>query len=399
MPGRLTLAQARRVALAAQGFGRPLPAQVGVRQLQGLVDRVAQFQIDSVSVVARAHYLPAFSRLGGYEPAALDRMAGATPRRLFEYWGHEASLLDVALQPSLRFRMAGVHPWGGVRRILHERPELLEQVMAAVAAHPEGVTARDLDTDPRRPKAHWGWNWSDVKIACEWLFHAGRLTVARRNASFERVYDLPERVLPAAVLAAPTPPEEDARTELARRALVALGVADVRAVADYFRLRAEPARAALGRLEAAGEVERVEVAGLPGEWFLACAARVPRRVAGAALVSPFDSLVFERRRLEALFGLRYRLEIYVPAAQRRHGYYVYPFLQDEAFTARVDLKADRTAGVLVVQAAWLEDGQRADAVAPALASELERLAAWLGFRDTRVAGAGDLAPALASALG
>lgn len=398
MPGRLTLAQARRIAVAAQGFGRPRPAAVGLRALQGVVERIAQFQVDSVNVVARAHYLPAFSRLGPYDPALLDRAATVAPRRLFEYWGHEASLLDVALHPHLRFRMAGVHPWGRVRRLQHERPDLIDEVLAAVAARPGGVTARDLDADPRRPKSEWGWNWSDVKVACEWLFHKGLVTVARRNASFERVYDLPERVLPAGVLAVPTPPEAEARTQLARRALTALGVADVRAVADYFRQRPDAARAALERLCAAGEAERVEVAGLAGEWYLAASARVPRRVAGAALVSPFDSLVFERRRLEDLFGFRYRLEIYVPAAQRRHGYYVYPFLLEGAFVARADLKADRAGGVLLVQSAWLEPGHHPDAVAPRLAGELRALASWLALGDVRVAGAGTLAAPLAAAL-
>lgn len=398
MPGRLTLAQARRAALAAQGFGRPRPATVGTRHLQGLVDRVGQFQIDSVNVVARAHYLPTFSRLGPYDAGLLDRAASRAPRRLFEYWGHEASLLDAGLQPSLRFRMAGAHPWGRVRRLVDERPELIDQVLAAVAERPGGATARELDADPRRPAAHWGWNWSDVKVACEWLFHAGRVTVARRNPSFERVYDLPERVLPAAVLATPTPTEDEARTELARRALRALGVADVRAVADYFRQRPDATRLALERLVASGEAERVEVDGVRGEWFLAASARLPRRVSGAALVSPFDSMVFERRRLEELFGFRYRLEIYVPAASRRHGYYVYPFWLDEGFAARVDLKADRTAGVLRVQAAWLEAGWAENAVVPRLAVELTSLASWLGLRDVAVAPAGDLGPRLAVAL-
>lgn len=397
MPGRLTLAQARRAALAAQGFGR-LPDAVGTRQLQTLVGRVGQFQIDSVNVVARAHYLPAFSRLGPYDVTLLDRAAGVAPRRLFEYWGHEASLLDVSLQPFLRFRMAGVHPWGRVRRLMDERPALIHQVLADVGARPGGVTARQLDADPRRSASHWGWNWSDVKVACEWLFHAGQLSVSRRNASFERLYDLPERVLPAAVLAHPTPSEEDARVELARRALRALGVADVRAVADYFRLGSAPTRSALEGLVAAGAAERVEVEGLRGDWYLSTSAALPRTVPGASLVSPFDSAVFERRRLQALFGFHYRIEIYVPAAQRRHGYYVYPFRLGDAFAARVDLKADRAAGVLLVQSAWLEEGFTPDAVAPALASELVRLALWLGLGGVRVGEVGTLGAALAAAV-
>lgn len=399
VPGRLTVAQARRVALAAQGLGRPRPTAVTARQVQGVVDRIGQFQVDSVNVVARAHYMPLFSRLGPYDTGLLDRAAGRAPRRLFEYWGHEASLLDVALQPAMRLKMAHGHPWGGVRRLMSERPEFVEQVFEAVAARPGGVTARDLDTDPARPKVHWGWNWGDTKTACEWLFLAGRLAVARRNAQFERVFDLPERVLPAGVLAAPTPSPDEARDALARRALAALGVADARAVAEYFRMRADGVRGALARLVAAGEAERVRVGDLPGEWYLAAGARVPRRVTGAALISPFDSMVFERRRLEDLFGFRYRIEIYVPADRRRHGYYVYPFWLDESFAARVDLKADRAGGVLLVQSAWLEDGHRADAVAPRLAAELEAMAAWLGLGGVRLNGGGTLAPALAVVLG
>lgn len=398
MSGRFTLAQARRIALAAQGFGRPRPATVGSRHLADTVGRVAQFQIDSVNVVSRAHYLPLFSRWGDYDRGLLDRAAGSAPRRLFEYWGHEACLIDVRLQPFLRFRMAKVHPWGGVQRIQRERPELVDTVLQAVADRPGGVTARDLDAGPRGAKTHWGWNWSDTKTACEWLFHAGRLAAVRRNGAFERVYDLPERVLPAAILAQPTPTEAESRIELARRALQALGVADAATVAAYFRQRVAPTRAALASLVAAGVTERVTIAGLPGEWFLAAGARIPRSVPGAALVSPFDSLMFERARIERLFGFRYRIEIYVPAAQRQYGYYVYPFLLDGAFAARVDLKAERASGTLVVQSAWIEDGHRPEAVAPRLAGELQHLAGWLGLSDVRARDAGTLAPALAAEL-
>lgn len=396
--GHLTREQAARIALAAQGFGTPGASTPGVRHLQRVVDRVGQFQIDSVNVVARAQYLPLFSRLGPYDTALLDRAAGSAPRRVFEYWGHEAALLDVGLHPALRFRMAHTHPWGGVRRLMAERPELIETVYELIAAHPDGVTARQIDTEPRRQTTNWGWKWGYVKVACEWLFHAGRVNVVRRNAAFERVYALPERVLPAAILAAPTPDEDEARLTLVRRALAAQGVADVRAVADYFRLRPVPVRETLDRLVAAGEADRVEVVGLSGPWYLMAGASVPRRIEGDALVSPFDSAIFERRRLHDLFGFHYRLEIYVPAHLRRHGYYVYPFLMDSSFVARVDLKADRAAGVLRVQAAWLEEGQDAVAVAPRLARRLESMAGWLGLGDVAVTGAGDLAGPLAASL-
>ncbi len=398
MPGRLSLPAARRIALAAQGFGRPRPSVVTTRQVQGVVDRVAQFQIDSVNVVARAAYVPLFSRLGPYDTALLDAAAHRAPRRLFEYWGHEASIIDVRLQPALRWRMARHHPWGGVQRILHERPELIDEVYEAIAARPQGATARELDDGAARSRTHWGWNWSEVKVAAEWLFHTGRISSLRRNGAFERVYALPERVLPAAILAQPTPSDAEAHDELARRALRALGVADAASVGDYFRVRADPARAALERLVAAGEAERVDVAGLKGPHYLDPAAARPRRVEAAALVSPFDSAVFLRKRLEELFGFHYRIEIYVPAHLRRHGYYVYPFLLGDAFVARVDLKADRAGGVLRVQSAWIEDGQDAARVAPALVSELRGLASWIGLADLAVAPVGDLAARLASEI-
>lgn len=399
MPGRrLSLDAARRLALASQGFGRPRPASVSARTVQGVVDRLAQFQIDSVNVVKRAHYLPLFSRLGAYDTGLLDAAAQRAPRRVFEYWGHEASLIDVELYPALRWRMARSHPWGGLQRIMRERPEFIEQVYESVAVSPSGVTARQLGDDAERPRVNWGWNWSDTKLACEWLFHAGRILALGRNSAFERIYALPERVLPAGVLARETPSDADAHVELARRALRALGVADAASVGDYFRVRAEPARAALDRLVTLGEAEPVTVDGLRAQHFLAAGATVPRRMDVAALVSPFDSVMFLRPRLSALFGFDYRIEIYVPAPERKYGYYVYPFLLGDKFVGRVDLKADRAGGVLLVNAAWLEAGESPDAVAPALAAELRSLAGWLGLHDVAPTQHGNLGASLARAL-
>lgn len=397
----LSLPQARRVALAAQGLtGRPDRA-VGMRDVQRLVDRLALLQIDSVNVVARAHRLPAFSRLGPYDDALLTRAAGRAPRRVFEYWAHEASLVDVTLQPALRPRMAAAaeEAWGRVRRIEAEQPDLLDRVRAEVAERGP-LTARQIQHEEERSSGHWGWNWSSVKVCLEWLFWSGEITAARRNEQFERVYDLPGRVLPPAVLAAPTPGPADAVRTLVQRSAAALGVADERSLADYFRLRRAQVRPAVADLVEAGELVPVTVRGLPQPHWLHTGARVPRQVQGRALLSPFDSMVFERGRLLDLFGFHYRIEIYVPEPQRRYGYYVYPFLLGEEVVGRVDLKADRATGVLLVRSAWVEEpaAPRAGEVAEALAAELALLAGWLGLDGVAVGPRGDLAAQLAVAV-
>lgn len=399
----LTLAQARRIALAAQGFGTPRPSHpVTMRDVQRVVDQLAQFQVDSINVVTRAHHMPLFSRLGPYDVALLERASSTAPRRLFEYWGHAASLVDVRLEPALRFRMARAadEAWGGMRRVVAEQPELVAFVRDEVARRGP-VSARTIEADEQRERTGWGWNWSSTKAALEWLFWSGEVTSARRTASFERLYDLPVRVLPRGVVEAPTPTDHEAHVVLVRRAARALGVATERCLADYFRLSRAETRAAVAELVATGELEPVAVAGWTDQAYLWHAARRPRRIRTRALVSPFDSLVFERQRAEGLFGLRYRIEVYVPAAQRQYGYYVYPFLLDEQFRARVDLKADRTAGVLRVLSAWREPSVAPDDahVAAELWAELGQMACWLGFDRVVVEPAGDLAPALLRAAG
>lgn len=394
----LSLAQARRVAVAAQGLDRRPERAPTMRDLQRMVDRLALLQIDSVNVVARAHRTPMFSRCGPYDDALLARAAGRAPRRVFEYWAHEASLVDVTLQPALRPRMAAAadEAWGRIRRIEQEQPHLVDRVRAEIADRGP-LTARQIQHDEERSTDHWGWNWSSVKICLEWLFWSGEITAARRNEQFERIYDLPERVLPAAVLAAPTPsPDEAVRTLVARSAR-ALGVADERALADYFRLKRARVRPAVAELVEAGELLPVSVRGLDQPHWLHVDARVPRRVQGRALLSPFDSMVFARPRLLDLFDFHYRIEIYVPEPQRRHGYYVYPFLLGDRLVARVDLKADRTLGVLRVQSAWAEPDAPPD-TASELAAELALMADWLGLSDVVVTPRGDLAAALAVAL-
>ncbi|GAA1854607.1 winged helix-turn-helix domain-containing protein [Asanoa iriomotensis] len=397
------MAQARRVALAAQGFTDPAPAGVPTaRHLRRVVGRTGLLQMDSVNVLQRAHYLPLYSRLGPYPTALLDRAAYQRPRSLFEYWGHEASLIPVELQPAMRWRMAREHQWGGLRRFADEQPDLIKWVLDEVRASGP-LTAAEIERDEPRDKSNWGWNWSSVKQALEYLFWAGEVSAASRNSSFARVYDVPERVLPASVLAAPTPTEAEAHRTLVLVAARSLGVAAEFELRDYFRLPVAGARAAIASLVEDGSLLPVRVESWKQPAYLHPEAKLPRWVRGDRLISPFDPLVWERARTERLFHFTYRIEIYVPAPQRVYGYYVLPFLQGDRFTARVDLKADRKAGVLRVPAAWAEPGVDRVATARALAAELQRLAGWLGLSSVASPEGGDLggpvAAALASAAG
>ncbi len=398
MPERLSAAAARRVALAAQGFADPAPTgPVTSRHVRRVLGRTHLLQVDSVNVFERAHYLPLFSRLGPYDTGLVADLAFRR-RELFEYWGHEASLLPVGLHPLLRWRMARAESleegWGGSLRVMRERPEFVAEVLRRVREQgPVGAGA--LRDGPRRDGS-W-WSWDSTKLALEYLFWAGRVTTSSRR-SFERLYDLTERVLPAAVLAQPTPSREDAQRALVLLAARAHGVATERDLRDYFRLRVDEGAAAVRSLVEDGALLPVDVAGWRQPAYLHPAARVPRWVDASALLSPFDPLVWERARTSRLFGFDYRIEIYVPAAKRVHGYYVLPFLHRGHLAARVDLKSDRARGLLRVLAAWLEPGQVAGEVGEALAGELHRAAAWQGLGDVTVEPRGDLAEALAAAV-
>ena len=396
MTEQLSPKTARRIALSAQGFGRTPPATPGRTHVRDIARRLGVIQIDSVNVVTRTHYLPAFSRLGDYSREALEAEAWGARRSLFEYWGHEASLLPLETQPLLRWRMARAEAgemWTGLSRFGRERRDYIDGVLKEIERRGP-VTGADFNDAPRGAPG-W-WSWSDGKRALEWLFWAGLITTKTRRG-FERVYDLTERALPKRIVDLPTPVEADAQRELVRIAARALGVATQADLRDYFRLPLADAKARVAELVEAGELTPATVKGWRQPAFLTPGAKRPRKIAAGALLSPFDNLIWTRDRTERLFGTRVRLEIYTPAHKRLHGYYVLPFLEDEAITARVDLKSDRQAGVLRVQAAWREPDATAE-TAERLAGELRRMAGWLGLEGVQTAGKGDLAEALAGSL-
>ena len=399
---RLSASEARRVALAAQGFGsgRPDKPPTARTLRTRVLAHTGLLQIDSVNVLERAHYLPAFSRLGPYDTEALDRLSHKAPRRLFEYWAHEASLVPVELHPSLRWRMdrAEQEGWGSMRRVAKRRPELLDALLTELRDRGP-LSARELahHDEPRGRKGPW-WDWSDVKAALEYLFFTGAISSARRQR-FERMYDIPERVLPAHILNAPTPSLDAAQRDLIRIAARAMGVATEPDLRDYFRLPAAHAKLRVAELVEEGAITPVTVEGWNAPAYLDPDARVPRRVDAAALVGPFDSLIWHRPRVERVFGgFRYRIEIYVPKPKRVYGYYVLPFLLGDRLVARVDLKSDRAAQTLRVQAAHAEPGAPPE-TCERLAAELRSMASWLGLGQVRAVGRGDFARSLRRVLG
>lgn len=394
----ISAAQARRIALGAQGFADRRPAgTVDRRHARKVIDRVGLLQIDSVNVLCRSQELPLFARLG---PHRRDLVSHLTRHGdLFEYWVHEASHVPVTLHPLVRWRMDeardGRGTWGGVARIARDRPELVAAVLADVAERGP-LTAGQL-TDQGGGRGSSMWDRTPGKWALEYLFWSGQIT-ARRGPNFERRYDLPERALPASILAAPTPTPHDARKELLLLAARSHGVGTARDLADYHRLNIPASRPLLAELVEEGRLTAATVEGWKDPAFLHPEARVPRSIRGRALLSPFDSLVWERSRAERLWGFRYRIEIYVPAPKRVHGYYVLPFLLDGELVARVDLKSDRANGRLLVQAAWAEPEVDRGRVAAELAAELSALGSFLGLdAGVTVIGAGDLATELAAA--
>jgi uncharacterized protein YcaQ len=371
---KLSLAQARRIALAAQGFHEARPEASSARHLARALQRSHLLQIDSVNVLVRAHYMPLFSRLGAYERELLDRNAYHPKKRAtFEYWGHEASLIRLDLHPLFRWRMAraarGEGTYGGLARFGRERRAFIEEVRREVETRgPMG--AGELSTGGKGQGSWWG--WSDGKRALEWLFWAGEVTTRTRRG-FE--------ALPSSVLNAPTPPQEVAQRELLRLSIRSLGIASERCLRDYFRIEPQDAKARIPELVEAGDLIPVAVEGWNGPVYLDPQARLPRRIEAQALVSPFDPIVWERTRTERLFDFRYRIEIYTPAEKREFGYYCLPFLLGDRIVARLDLKADRAGGRLIVHSIHPEAAIAPEEIAPALGDELRLMARWLGLGD------------------
>ncbi len=379
----LRLPEARRIALAAQGFGAKRAATVRPGTIANLVRKIGLLQIDSVNVLIRSHYLPAFSRLGNYDRTLLERLAYRKPRALFEYWGHEASLLPVQTYPFVRWRMERarrhVGMWSSMSSVAREQPALVERLRATIADEgPKGAS----DFEGSRGTGSW-WGWSEIKRGLEYLFYAGIVSTATRRNSFERVYDLTERVVPRTLFEAPEVAEADAQRELVRIAAQALGVATEADLRDYFRLGVADARARIEELVEANVLLPVLVESWKQQAYLIADRTVPRRIEASALLSPFDSLIWHRPRAQRLFNFNYRLEIYTPSHKRVHGYYVLPYLLGDRLVARVDLKADRAAGVLRVIATHLESETSSDEVLAHLNPDLAALAAWLNLESPK----------------
>lgn len=375
----ISRAQARRIALAAQQFAVRTPESVSARHIRGLLDQLGAIQIDSVNVLVRSHYLPAFSRLGAYDRTLLERVAYGKPRRVFEYWGHEASFLPMEIFPMLRWRMersrSGTGVWSNVARVGRDERELVARVRDTIAQRGP-MSASDFESEGKRERGQGWWSWNDTKRAVEYLFWCGEITPLRRRSSFERVYDLSERVIPPEIFRAQVH-DAQAYCDLVERAAGAYGIAVESDLRDYFRLPVAAAKKAVADLVERGRLQPVSVEGWRQPAYLHADARIPRLVEKSALLSPFDSLVWNRERTKRLFDFHYRIEIYTPSHKRVHGYYVLPYLVDEQLAARVDLKADRQHGVLVVHAVHYESGVDRRSVRARLSEDLREMARWL----------------------
>ncbi|MCX7380075.1 MAG: winged helix DNA-binding domain-containing protein [Alphaproteobacteria bacterium] len=391
---RLSAAQARRIALAATGLAAPRPAVPSRRQVVAANARLGMFQIDSVNILARAHLMPPFSRLGAYEMVDFEAVAWGRKRAMFETWAHEACLVPMATWPLLQWRMdrqdRSKYSVGLAAQLANDRPEFIASVLEQV--RDRGALAAAELTGGGSATGKW-WGWSDSKMAAEYLFAIGELCVSHRRGAFERVYDLPERVIPAAIRDLPVPDRAEAQRGLLRIAAAATGVATEIDLRAYWRLKPE-AKPRVEELVEAGELIPCEVEGWKPQAYIWHEAKTPRRVEAAALLSPFDPLLFERDRALRTLGFHYRIGLYTPKEQRTDGYYVLPFLHGDRIAARVDLKADRKDRVLHVHAANLEDHAETDTTAHALAQELRALSGWLGMERIAVARRGNLASAL-----
>jgi uncharacterized protein YcaQ len=397
---QISPAEARRLALASLGFGLKKPARAGIAHVRATANRLSAIQIDSVNVLARAHYMPAFSRYGPYPLQALDELAHVR-RELFEYWGHAACFLPMELYPLMRWRME--NQLAASARVSRKESAFQEAVYREVAERGP-IAAGDISIAGRSQGPWWG--WSEGKRAVEILLAQGRLAVAGRR-NFERLYDLAERVIPRAAREAAVPAPAEAKKALFVRAARAMGVGTAKDIAQYFHVdawwdretvngRRKPANTQIlfDELVADGRLQRVAVDGWKVSGYVVAGARIPDAVEAHAIVSPFDPVLWERKWTKAVFGFEYQIEIYVPGHKRIHGYYVLPFIMGDRFAARVDLKADRKASALIVHAAFMEPGFRRAPVAAGLADALRSIASWLSLESFRVGSRGDLAAAL-----
>lgn len=382
----LSLSEARRVALAAQGFGRDYQGGDS-KKLQDVIRHVGVLQIDSVNVLVRSQELPIFARIGKHNRQVVTD--AVNKGKVFEYWVHEASLAPVELHPLMRWKMARPHPWFG--NYYASNKSLVERLFRRVV---EEGPLKAADVSMRVGKKGTWWDWDDAKRALEYLFYAGRVTTRARDSDFARVYDLPERVLPEHVLDAPTPSEFDSRRELIRRAADHLGVATFGDLADYHRQKPREARPALQSLVEDGSLHIARVEGWKEPAFVSRRLVIPKGSSGCALLSPFDSLVWNRGRNERLFGFHYRIEIYTPRPKRRFGYYVLPVLCGGRLVGRLDMKADRQNGTLRVEGAFIESGVEARDVAAPIAAEVQSMADWLGLDAVEIGRRGSLSKPL-----
>ena len=388
-PRRLSISQARRIALAAQGFADPAPAgAVDRRHLRRVMGRLKLLQLDSVPVVVRTQYLPPFSRLGCYDRALLDRIAYADDE-WFEAWAHEASLMPVDDEPLLRWQKRRAEQgdaWKSLVELAHREPDYVADVLAQVAERP--LTAGEL-ADPRRRDGEWWGGRSLGSMALDWLFRIGAVGI-RRRGNFVKEFDLLERIVPAEVLARPTPSAEEAQRELLARSAEALGAGTAGDLIDYYRLPLREGRVRLGEVVEAGAIETVTVEGRREPAYMHPAARLPRSVDSLTVLSPFDPIVWNRARAARLWDFDYRIEIYVPAAKRTYGYYVLPVLDGERLVARLDLKTDRAGGTLRVNGAFSEPGVVRGELAERLRPHLHDLARFVGVSAVSYGTRGDL---------
>lgn len=385
---------ARRISLAAQGFngGRP-SGRIDVRHFRRVMDTIGLVQLDSVNVCIRTHYMPFYSRLGPYDRVALDRWLNESHEN-FEYWAHAAATLPADRHRLWRWKMEESGPWRRAETVLENHPELLGDVLRQVQRNGP-LTVSDLDAPNHRDEPWWG--YGPGKVALEVLFERGDIS-ALRTGNFMRLYDAPERVIPVEFLEAPTLSKEAAHRVLLLDAVRHHGIGTENDIADYFRLKLRVSAPLLAEMAASGQIEEVEIRGWSGPVYMDPNAVRPRRIEGATLLSPFDPVTWHRERAERLFDFQYRIEIYTPEPQRVYGYYVLPFMLDGELVGRVDLKADRKHGSLLVRSAWHEQNAAPARVAEPLARELETFAAWLGLSGIKVGTKGNLAADIGATL-